>query len=371
MKIVRAVLGFLLVCACGDEQSSAMRTQAIDAGLVSPGDAGATSHSISEASAALPPFEITQGGSGDIVYRGRVMSLRGPVDSARVRLVGIPMGLAAQTYPQLVVWAAVQTDAEGRFVLRVPIQVRNTLDYLVVEGLGVSRTVFFDEPPRPTRFWLGPERPVRVTLECTEIFEESARSLPLLNAHWRRPSGGDRTIDDHWTHRHLVPQGVDWPAPTLPGRDLYGPSLPAGARRFTAEITLPIGRSTVRVDGPCGHAERVVDIPSRGPTAPIALTLPEPGSSGIAIRLTGVAYAREAHSVRARSRSFETFISLRPDEPTLLRGIPSGRYRIGEIARPRCQREVELVPGEVTEIAVDTQSCLVERRFVPWCHVTY
>ena len=261
----------------------------------------------------LPPFtdppEVLDEDEPVEVVRGRVVSAtRAGVGGARVRLVSLSARVGASGP---FVLGVARTSRSGRFRLVAPAYPCPpspspcTYSYrpghgaplwdhesLVAETDDVSRTVELHAPTNgrrrrlPAVIRLPRVEQVRVELRCSELSDEQRVGFPRVDVIWPRRSRRRTAADsseEMWASRLLIPDGIDWPAPALPGRDLLeaGP-VPPGAHRFAAEIALPRGQQvTLEATSPCGAGPcvwetRQVEIPDAGPVAPIVFDCSPP-----------------------------------------------------------------------------------------------
>jgi hypothetical protein len=301
---------------------------------------------------------------------GRAVSPDGdPIGGVAVQLVypGDPH------WPETVAYETA-SDAEGKFAFD---GVARRVQFMIVLNGQEARRTF--DPPwdldaaelRVGDIRLAPDQPVRVVVRCT-----SPPRLPLD----RRPDEGEPPrVQLHWLpgdelYAYLILGAEDTPpderygeSSELPGHHTSVPRVPRSARTFVHETRLPAGRFLATVTGPCGVAQREVEIqPGQAQVIELASPVPDEGSLTIGVAPDGA--PSHPPTVGDDDVGVDTFLRLgpvsltsrttRPGQSSRVDGLPPGIYRVHVIGHD-CPREVEIPPGGAVLLWVGRDGCRV------------
>lgn len=259
---------------------------------------------------------------------GRVVDARGiPVAGAHVRVVAYDL----QEHRGPLVLAAEQGDAEGRFRVQRPEQ-RRYSSHLLVEADGMTARTLSMDGPQPLEVRIARGIPLTLTIRCAELFDH-----PL-------PDTGVRVV---WT---AIGTNEPWP-----GQE----PLEGEAERFVVSLTVPPGRSSVRVTAPCGFDTRDIEALEGAPLAPLEMVLPRADAGALRIRssipsddLNGIIGVWSEDGLALG-------VGLNQSNDVLVRGLPPGPYRVGIRQDTGRQRSVTVQSRAVT--TVDVGFDLVQR----------
>lgn len=298
---------------------------------------------------------------------GRVVSPGGdPIARVGVQLVyeGDPH------WPETVAYETT-TDAAGEFAFD---GVATGVQFMiVVSGQDARRT--FDPPSDPDAadlrvgdIRLAPDQPVRIVVRCTS---------PPPPPTDRPPDGGEpprvtlRWLPGDDLYAELFPGADDAPpdqrvgeSSRLPGRHTLLPPVPRSARRFVHETRLPAGRFLATVDGPCGVAQREVEIqPGEAQVVELASPVPEHGFLIIEVASDipgeGAVYVH----LKLGPASLDT-PGTRPGRTSHVSGLAPGTYGVN-VPRHACPRAVAIPPRGAVRMRIGRDACTVTEESEP------
>lgn len=171
-----------------------------------------------------------------------------------------------------------RTDPQGEFSFQARTSTDRGGPYHVVRATwrGVQRTVIV-ERPELVEVRMGPTRIVQLDVQCTA---PRMTEGPRIGVRWE----GD-WASQYWMQLAAIPVApARGRARLLPiaevSEERFSRRVRPGTTRFAARLHLPVGRSTLTIEGACGVETRTVDIPADGDVPAIQVVLTHPDGDG-------------------------------------------------------------------------------------------